>query len=63
MAASGRDSLARLAEKVIACLSAPFVIGASELRIGATIGIASAPDDGCTQEELTRNADLALYRA
>jgi diguanylate cyclase (GGDEF)-like protein len=55
--------LADLAEVVIARLSEPFSINGPELSIGATIGIASSPRDGDSQEELTRNADLALYRA
>jgi predicted signal transduction protein with EAL and GGDEF domain len=31
--------------------------------IGASLGIALAPDDGVTSEALIRNADLALYAA
>ncbi|HET7885162.1 MAG TPA: GGDEF domain-containing phosphodiesterase, partial [Bradyrhizobium sp.] len=34
-----------------------------EVVIGASIGIALAPSDGSTSEELMRNADMALYRA
>ncbi|GAA4008417.1 putative bifunctional diguanylate cyclase/phosphodiesterase [Sphingomonas humi] len=58
-----RADLARLAEEIIRVLSAPYRIGAADLNIGATIGIAVAPTDGVTQEELTRSADLALYSA
>jgi predicted signal transduction protein with EAL and GGDEF domain len=31
--------------------------------IGASVGIAMAPDDGVTSEAIIRNADLALYAA
>src|SRR5690606_21254152 len=31
--------------------------------IGASVGIAIAPQDGSTADELMKNADLALYRA
>jgi diguanylate cyclase (GGDEF)-like protein len=55
--------LAELTECVIATLSEPYAIGGAELAIGATVGIASSPRDGRSQEELTRSADLALYRA
>jgi diguanylate cyclase (GGDEF)-like protein len=55
--------LAELSDLVISSLSQPFVLNGSELTIGATIGVARSPRDGRTQEELTRSADLALYRA
>ena len=57
-------ALALLAEQIIDRLSAPYRLGAAApINIGATIGIAFSPDHGISQEELTRNADLALYRA
>jgi diguanylate cyclase (GGDEF)-like protein len=62
-AGHNRADLSRLAEDTIRVLSAPYRIGAADLNIGATIGIAVAPMDGVTQEALTRSADLALYSA
>ncbi|MFN3552796.1 MAG: EAL domain-containing protein, partial [Novosphingobium meiothermophilum] len=38
-------------------------IEGSRVMIGASVGIALAPDDGVTSEALIRNADLALYAA
>ena len=58
-----RGELARLAEEIVAALSAPYRIGSAELNIGATIGVSVAPCDGASQEELIRSADLALYSA
>jgi diguanylate cyclase (GGDEF)-like protein/PAS domain S-box-containing protein len=49
--------------RLIDVLSAPYGIDDVELVIGASIGIAMAPSDGSTSEELMRNADMALYRA
>jgi len=49
--------------RIIAALSAPYVIDGLEVVIGASIGIAISPGDGDTGEELLRNADMALYRA
>jgi diguanylate cyclase (GGDEF)-like protein len=58
-----RVELAELASAIIARLSLPYVIGESTVQIGATIGVAVAPTDGVNPDELTRNADLALYAA
>ena len=58
-----RDQLGALAAQVIASLTQPYAIDESRVIIGASIGIAVAPDDGVTSEALIRNADLALYAA
>jgi diguanylate cyclase (GGDEF)-like protein len=58
-----RTELGRLAQAIIASLSQPYEIERSQVVIGASIGIAVAPDDGVTTEALIRNADLALYAA
>jgi diguanylate cyclase (GGDEF)-like protein len=55
--------LARLAEAVIHNISQPYSIEGSQVDIGASVGIAIAPEDGSVAETLTRNADLALYAA
>ncbi|WP_426422540.1 putative bifunctional diguanylate cyclase/phosphodiesterase [Bradyrhizobium genosp. A] len=51
------------ASRLIRILSAPYEIDGHELVIAASIGIALAPGDGASSEELMRNADMALYRA
>ena len=58
-----RGDLAQLAKEVIASLSQPYSIEGHRVVIGVSIGIALAPHDGDTSEELIRNADLALYAA
>ena len=60
---ASRVALTALAERIIADLSRSFVIGAANLHVGATLGIASGPADGSLEEQLMRGADLALYRA
>ncbi len=55
--------LAKLADAVIASLSQPYVIHGTTVSIGASLGIAIAPGDGATVDDLVRNADLALYAA
>lgn len=58
-----RESLAELAREIIASLSQPYSIDGQRVVIGASVGIAMSPTDGNTNEELIRNADLALYAA
>ena len=54
---------AMLADRIICCLSVPFLCRGHELTIGASVGIALCPRDGTDAETLLRNADLAMYRA
>ena len=58
-----RGMLGDLAHNIIASLSQPYSVEGSRCIIGASIGVAVAPVDGCTSEELIRNVDLALYAA
>ncbi|MEW5768927.1 MAG: diguanylate cyclase [Pseudomonadota bacterium] len=51
----------RVAEKIIACLSTPFLIDGHALQIGASVGIAYFPDHAQTAAELVRHADRAMY--
>ena len=54
---------AAIAERIIRTMSTPFSIDGHQVVIGASVGIAMAPDDGETTDQLMKNADLALYRA
>jgi diguanylate cyclase (GGDEF)-like protein len=58
-----RDQLANVVGQAIEALSQPYSIDGSRVSIGASVGIAIAPDDGLTSDALIRNADLALYAA
>ena len=58
-----RERLAQLADRIIHSLSEPYDIDGHRVVIGASVGIAVAPDDGVTSEAIIRNADLALYAA
>src|SRR3546814_3951478 len=61
--ASDIASVERLCLDIIEALKEPFVYNDQHLFVGASIGIALAPTDGTSVEELSRNADLAIYRA
>ncbi len=56
-----RGRLGEIAKTVITMLSQPYQIDGSRCVIGASIGIAIAPYDGISSEDLVRSADLALY--
>jgi diguanylate cyclase (GGDEF)-like protein/PAS domain S-box-containing protein len=52
-----------VASRLIEQVSEPLEIKGRLIRCGVSIGIASAPENGSTIEELLRNADIAMYRA
>ena len=58
-----RETLAGIGRDIINSLSQPYSIDGQRVVIGASSGIAIAPDDGDSSEEIIRNADLALYAA
>jgi diguanylate cyclase (GGDEF)-like protein len=61
--ARSAQEAAQLAQRIIAALSRPYTIEGRSIVIGASIGIALAPQNGADAEQLFQNADLALYRA
>jgi diguanylate cyclase (GGDEF)-like protein len=58
----GDDEAASVARRVISQVSEPFEF-APAARVGASIGLASAPRDGVTADELLSAADRAMYEA
>ncbi len=54
---------AALAERLCRELAAPYEIGAIAANVGASVGIASAANDGAEASELLKAADMALYSA
>ena len=58
-----RECLTRMADKVIARLSEPYLIDGASYSIGASIGIACLPDDAEDIESLIAQADAAMYDA
>ncbi len=58
-----REEPARLARRLLGLFDAPFAVEDAQVTLGASIGIAVAPQDGTDPEELIRRADIALYRA
>jgi diguanylate cyclase (GGDEF)-like protein len=54
---------ATVAGLALAALGRPFALRSGEHRLGASAGIALAPDHGRQRDELMRCADIALYAA
>jgi predicted signal transduction protein with EAL and GGDEF domain len=56
------EQAATLAQRIVTSLNAPYRVGGSSTGIGASVGIAIAPDHGTDADTLLRKADMALYR-
>ncbi|QGG95620.1 sensor domain-containing diguanylate cyclase [Actinomarinicola tropica] len=56
------DVVARVAERLVAEVSAPYVVDGHEHRIGLSIGVAVHPDDAADVDGLMAAADAAMYR-
>ncbi len=52
-----------IAERITSDIEPPFDVGGSSLHVGASIGIALAPQHALSAIELMRCADVAMYRA
>ena len=61
--APGQADTPDLAKRIIDEIGRPVVIDGSEVIVGASIGSASAPQDGINSDALLSNADIALYAA
>ena len=57
------ETSSALTERVAQAFALPFGIHGQNIRVTASVGIAVAPDNGATADELMRHADIALYEA
>ncbi len=55
--------VSEIVDLVLKRLNEPFIINDQLVHLGASAGIAIAPNDGASVDELIANADLALYQA
>ncbi len=55
--------ITQVAQKLLETIAQPFLIDRHELSVTASIGIALYPADGEEIDVLSKNADLAMYRA
>jgi len=63
--ATGSDSESGevVAAKVTRALDQPFIVNGLALRMTASIGIATYPDDGSNLEDMLKHVDVAMYEA
>lgn len=57
------NSAAALAKRLVDLLGRSYIIDGNLLNIGASVGVALIPTDGVDDDEILKNADLALYRS
>ena len=62
-APAGPGTDVALADRVAEAFASPFVFHGQNIRVTASVGIAVAPDNGLTADEVMRHADIALYQA
>jgi len=54
---------AELARRIVETVGRPYAVQGQDIVVGASVGIALAPEDGADPETFLRHADMALYRA
>ncbi len=59
----GNKDVETIIRRVTDALRSPVFAGGQHLTVGATIGVAVAPEDAHESEQFIRRADIALYRA
>jgi diguanylate cyclase (GGDEF)-like protein len=52
-----------LARRLLETLTDPFQVVGRDVKVGLSIGIALAPDDGLSSDDLLIKADSALYHS
>ena len=58
-----RGAAAELALRLLDALERPFQVGGVSVQLGASVGVALAPDHGTDVSTLVRRADVAMYEA
>jgi diguanylate cyclase (GGDEF)-like protein len=58
-----RSDVSRMCKRLVAAIGEPFEIDGHIIRLGASIGVAMAPNDSRDADALLKFADLALYQS
>jgi diguanylate cyclase (GGDEF)-like protein len=62
-APAGQEAAATLARRIAQAFESPFSVKGQNIRVTASVGLAIAPENGTSADELMRHADIALYEA
>ena len=57
------DDIEALGRAISVDIGKPFIIGSTEVSIGASVGVAVGPQDGVLASELVRRADISMYQS
>jgi len=57
------DDAEAMAQRIVQAISAPYDVDGQVIELGASVGVAVAPEDGRTAEALLSRSDKAMYRA
>ena len=60
---AGAPGIVELGTRILESFRSPFEVDPHRLKVGASIGIAAAPEHPASPDQVLRQADLALYRA
>ncbi len=60
---TSRAQLKKMSTDLIDTIREPLIIAGRTLAVGVSIGAVSYPHDGANDEELIKNADIAMYHA
>lgn len=60
---TGRAELAGIARRLMLQFQPPFHIDGRAIRLGASMGLVTCPEEGANLDELLKHADIAMYRA
>lgn len=58
-----REEASLIANRLLATLEQPFLVGGHEFQITASIGVSVYPDDGAEMDVLQESADAAMYES
>jgi diguanylate cyclase (GGDEF)-like protein len=61
--AVGADEVASVADRIVAAIARPALVGGREVHVRVSLGVATSPEAGESVDELLTNADAAMYVA
>jgi diguanylate cyclase (GGDEF)-like protein len=60
---TGVEEVEAVADRIVAAIARPAVIGGREVRVRVSLGVATSPEGGRSVDDLLTNADAAMYVA